>query len=135
MTPLDAATLYPELDFNASRSTGPGGQNVNKVNSKITLRFDVVHSAVLSEDQKSVILARMAQFITKDGVLMLSSQEKRSQLENKKDVMEKFSVLLKKAFTKRKVRKATKPSKASVQKRITGKKLQSEKKKLRGGVW
>jgi ribosome-associated protein len=135
MSLIEANTLYHELDFTASRSGGPGGQNVNKVNSKITLKFDVVHSEILSDDQKTIILARLHQHLTKDGVLMLSSQEKRSQLENKQEVMRKFGMLLTKAFTKRKPRKATKPSKASVEKRIGSKKLLAEKKKLRRGEW
>lgn len=128
---LTPALLYHELDFNASRSSGPGGQNVNKVNSKISLKFDIVRSQILSEEEKMTILKVLSSHLTKDGILILSSQEKRSQLENKQTVLRKFESLMLKAFEKKKVRKASKPSKAAVQKRITGKKIRGEKKQWR----
>lgn len=128
---VNASLLFSELNFTASRSGGPGGQNVNKVNSKITLKFDVVHSRILSEEEKASILKNLSTHLTNDGVLLLSSQDKRSQLENKEDVIGKFEKLMAKAFAKRKTRKATKPSKSAVVKRITSKKLQAEKKKWR----
>ena len=123
--------LYHELDFNASWSSGPGGQNVNKVNSKISLKFDVVRSQILTEEERTTILNKLSSHLTKDGILILSSQEKRSQLENKQAVLRKFESLMIKAFEKKKIRKASKPSKAAVQKRITGKKILSEKKQWR----
>jgi ribosome-associated protein len=129
--PLTATLLYKELIFSASRSGGPGGQNVNKVNSKITLKFDVVHSQILSEEEKQVILQKLGVQLTKDGVLLLTAQDKRSQLENKEAVIAKLERLLARALKKEKVRKATKPSKAAVQKRIVGKKRLSEKKQWR----
>lgn len=128
---LTASLLFHELDFTASRSGGPGGQNVNKVNSKISVRFDVVHSAVLTTEEKEIILKKISSSLTKDGVLVLSSQEKRSQLENKDAVIQKLESLLAKAFEVKKPRKASKPTKSSVQKRIGGKKLQGEKKRWR----
>lgn len=130
MTP-QAEFLFRELMFTTSRSSGPGGQNVNKVNSKVTLRFDVVHSALLTEEQKEIILKKLETRITTDGVLVLHAQEKRSQLQNKEVVVEVFNKLLKKAFEKKKVRKKTKPSKAAVTKRINNKKQNAEKKKWR----
>lgn len=123
--------LANELDFSASRSSGPGGQNVNKVNTKVTLRFDVNGSQVLNDEEKEIISKKLSARLTKEGVLVLTSQNKRSQLQNKEDVVLKLEKLLSKAFEKKKVRKATKPSKGAVQKRITGKKLHSEKKKWR----
>src|SRR5690606_14259943 len=131
MSSINASALYPELEFTASRSAGPGGQNVNKVNSRITLKFDIGSSNILSEEQKAVLLSKLVRHLTKDGVLMLSSQEKRSQLENKHDVIAKLDSLLKSAFVKRKPRKATKPSKASIEKRITSKKKHGKKKQCR----
>lgn len=128
---IQASLLFNELNFTASRSGGPGGQNVNKVNSKITLKFDVVHSRILTDDEKARILKNLSAHLTKDGVLILSSQDKRSQLENKDDVVRKFEKLIGKAFAKKKIRRATKPSKSAEEKRITNKKLQSEKKKWR----
>ena len=128
---INASLLFNELRFSASRSGGPGGQNVNKVNSKVTLKFDVVHSRMLSDEEKATILTALSTQLTNDGVLILSSQDKRSQLENKDDVIQKFEKLMAKAFAKKKIRRATKPSKSAVVKRITNKKLQAEKKKWR----
>ena len=128
---ITASLLFNELDFTASRSSGPGGQNVNKVNSKIGVKFDVVHSQVLTEDEKATILKNSSAHLTKDGVLMVSSQDKRSQLENKQFVIEKLERIIAKAFEKKKTRKATKVSKSAIQKRITSKKLHGEKKKWR----
>jgi ribosome-associated protein len=128
---IRAEKLAGELRFTASRSDGPGGQNVNKVNSKITLKFDVVHSNLLSAEEKEIIVKRLGSQLTKDGVLVLTAQESRSQLANKETVMLKLDNLLQRAFEKRKVRKRTKPSKGSVQERIQMKKKLSEKKKWR----
>lgn len=126
-----AKRLQSELSFSVSRSGGPGGQNVNKVNSKVTLKFDVAQSNVLTDEEKEVILRKLGARLTTDGVLLLTSQESRSQLDNKQTVMLKFDSLLTKAFEKKKPRKATKPSKGAVQKRIKSKKQHSEKKKWR----
>lgn len=128
---LNASILYRELDFTASRSGGPGGQNVNKVNSKISVRFDVPHSEILSDEEKAIILQRLSSYLNKDGVLQLVSQEKRSQLDNKEAVIAKLDALLAKAFEKRKARKKSKPTHAAVEKRIQKKKFLSEKKKWR----
>jgi ribosome-associated protein len=128
---IKAESLGRELIFTASRSDGPGGQNVNKVNSKITLKFDVVHSDVLSSEEKSIIFKRLGSRLTKEGALILTAQESRSQLKNKETVLLKLESLLASAFEKRKVRKATKPTKGSVQDRIQMKKKLSEKKKWR----
>lgn len=128
---LSAALLLPELDFTASRSSGPGGQNVNKVNSKITLKFDVRQSVLLNEEEKNVLLSKLTSRLTAEGVLILISQDKRSQLQNKDAVLVKLDAILTKAFEKKKVRKATKPSKGSVRERIQKKKQHSEKKQWR----
>jgi ribosome-associated protein len=128
---ITASLLFHELDFTASRSSGPGGQNVNKVNSKIVLKFDVIHSQILDEPERTTILKNLSAHLTKDGILMISSQNKRSQLENKQMVIQKFDGMMTKAFETRKVRKPTKASKSAIQKRIKSKKLQAEKKKWR----
>ena len=129
--PITASLLGSELVFSTSRSSGPGGQNVNKVNTKVTVKFDVTNSAILTPEEKETISKKLSSRITNDGILILSSQDKRSQLQNKEEVIAKLEKLLSKAFEKKKARKATKPSKTSVQKRIKSKKENSEKKKWR----
>lgn len=126
-----AQDLFHELTFSMSRSSGPGGQNVNKVNSKVTLKLDVLGSAVLNQEQKDLITKRLASRITSEGMLVLTSQGHRSQIQNKEDVLSKLNDLLTKVFTVRKVRKATKPGKAAKHARIKAKKHHSEKKQWR----
>jgi len=128
---LDSTLLGSELEFNASRSDGPGGQNVNKVNSKITLRFDVSLSSILTPEEKELLIRKLGGQLTKDGVLIIQGKESRSQLQNKEDVITKFDAMLGKALVKVKPRKKTKPSKSSKEKRIQGKKINAEKKKWR----
>jgi ribosome-associated protein len=123
--------IFHELMFTTSRSSGPGGQNVNKVNSKVTLQFDIRKSQALTVEEKELLLKKLAPQITKDGLLLVSSQDSRSQLQNKEAVVIKFKRLLTEALKKKRVRRATKPSKGSVQTRIKKKKQHSEKKKWR----
>lgn len=128
---IKANDLATELEYSASTSSGPGGQNVNKVNSRIILRFDLAHSALLSNEEKELLLKKLEPKLTKDGVLILSAQEKRSQLQNKESVNLKLEKLMEKALLRKKPRRPTKPGKAAVQKRINSKKQLSEKKKWR----
>ncbi|MBX2947268.1 MAG: aminoacyl-tRNA hydrolase [Cyclobacteriaceae bacterium] len=125
------AEIQNELIFTTSRSSGPGGQNVNKVNSKVTLKWSVQQSNTLSDEQREILLVKLKTYLTKDGVLLLTAQEKRSQLQNKEEALQKLDQLLKKAFSIRKARKATKPSKTAIQKRIQEKKQRGEKKQWR----
>lgn len=118
----------PEMEFAATKSSGPGGQNVNKVNTKIALRFNITESVLLSAEEKVLLLKKLKSKLTMDGVLIIDAQEKRSQLQNKAIAIQKFCELLTKAFTKKKKRIATKPSKAAKKKRLESKKQQSEKK-------
>jgi len=127
--PLD--DLRKELSFSVSRSGGPGGQHVNKVSTKVTVKFDVNGSKVLTDDQKLVLFQKLASSLTKDGCIVLSAQEKRSQLLNREEVVSKLESMLIKALTPRKRRKPTKPTKGSKEKRITTKKRDSEKKARR----
>ncbi len=119
-----------ELVFTTSRSSGPGGQNVNKVNTKVTLKWDVLQSAI-TEEQKGVILQKLRTRLTKEKILVLASQDERSQLGNKEAVLLKLEQLLVKAFTVKKARKPTKPGKAAKQTRLKNKKQHGEKKKWR----
>ena len=123
----DYVMLQAEIEFATARSSGPGGQNVNKVESKVILKFDVAGSRILSDEAK----ARLLPYSTNEGVLIIQAQEDRSQLKNKELAIKKFNALLAKAFVVKKKRRVTKPSKSSVQKRISEKKQRSEKKQWR----
>jgi ribosome-associated protein len=123
--------LSGEFIFSSSRSSGPGGQNVNKVNSRIELRFNLSGSALLTDAEKTKIQSALGNRINKEGFLILVSQSERSQLANKKKVTERFYKLLHKALVPVKKRKPTRPTLASRERRIESKKLQSRKKALR----
>jgi ribosome-associated protein len=121
-TRISKGDFLPELNFQTSRSSGPGGQNVNKVESRVQLKFDVNNTQVLSEEEKLTLLQKAGNKIDQEGFLQLSSQENRSQIQNKELVIRKFYDLLRSAFHKKKVRKATKPRKSAVEKRLKTKK-------------
>jgi ribosome-associated protein len=131
MRKITASLLLNELVFTTSRSGGPGGQNVNKVNSKVTLQFDVQGSQILTAEEKLTLMQKLSSRISREGLLIVNAQETRSQLQNREAVVEKFDHLIAKAFEKKKARKATKPSKSAKQERIKKKKVVSEKKKWR----
>ncbi|PJJ53173.1 alternative ribosome rescue aminoacyl-tRNA hydrolase ArfB [Hymenobacter chitinivorans] len=130
LPPADA--FLPELQFQTSRSSGPGGQNVNKVESRVELRFHLGNSQLLTDEQKQTLLAKLASKLTTEGELLLTAQEDRSQLRNKEIVVQKFYDTLRKALHKPKPRKATKPSKGAVRQRLESKKKHGEKKANRG---
>jgi ribosome-associated protein len=120
-----------ELMFGFARSGGKGGQNVNKVETKVELFFNVAGSPSLSEPDRRVLFLQLAHRLTADGVLRIVSRVHRSQLQNKQDAIEKFQSLIRSALTPMKKRTPTKPSKASRQKRITEKKQIGMKKQTR----
>lgn len=123
--------LEAECGFSASRSSGPGGQNVNKVNTRVELRFSVTDSKVLSEDQKIILGKKLKNRINLEGELILVSEVERSQLRNRTKVTALFFELLEKALTPAKKRIKTNPTAASRLKRLESKKQQSEKKDRR----
>ncbi|MFD2036085.1 alternative ribosome rescue aminoacyl-tRNA hydrolase ArfB [Belliella marina] len=125
----------PEFEFQMSRSSGPGGQNVNKVNSKVQLFFDINGSQVLSDEEKEILMAKWSAKVDATGKMMFQSQEKRSQLQNKEIAIRKFYDALHKAFERKKIRKATKPSKGAIESRLKAKKVNADKKKNRRGEW
>jgi ribosome-associated protein len=120
-----------ELALSATRSSGPGGQNVNKVATQVMLRFDVAHSPSLTEWQRSRILSRLRNRITTDGELVLTSQEHRTQRANRAAAVERFAELLSEALRQPKPRKKTRPTKASVARRLESKRKRSQKKSSR----
>ncbi len=122
-----------ELVFRTSRSGGPGGQNVNKVESKVELLFDAANTSSISEVQRVRVFSRLRNRIDSDGVLHISSQVSRSQWENKELVVSEFIRLLREALKPAKKRMKTHPSKASKEKRLKNKKIISEKKRARSG--
>ncbi len=123
--------IHRELSFKAVRSSGAGGQHVNKVSSKIELFFDLLNSKGLSIEEKELLQKNLSTKLTKEGILQLNASESRSQHRNKELVVQRFFEVLSKGLIVPKKRKATKPSKASVQKRLQNKQSQSQKKNLR----
>lgn len=123
--------LYNELVFKATRSQGPGGQNVNKVNTRIELRFNIASSLALTNREKELLTRFFGIRISESGELILVSQSSRSQLANKEDAVKRFFQLVGKGLIPPKRRKATRPTKASVARRLEQKRQRSETKSLR----
>jgi len=123
--------LDSELKFSFSRSSGPGGQSVNKLNTKAELRFSVSESELLLEEHKQMILEKLKSYINQEEELIIVSQASRSQLQNKENAIEKFYELLNKALTPKKRRIKTKASRASKERRLQAKKQHGEKKSRR----
>ncbi len=121
----------PELVFNATRSSGPGGQHVNKVSTRIELRFDIRASGLLQDAEKITLFNKLAKRISKEGILILVSQAERSQFDNKRKVTEKFHKLIEKALAPVKVRRPTRPTLTSRIKRLESKHMLAEKKARR----
>ena len=120
-----------ELSYKTSRSSGSGGQNVNKVETSVTVIWKVEDSTVFTESEKERILLKLKNKINAEGILQTTVSESRTQLQNKKNATEKIQELVNKSLIVPKKRIATKPSRAKVEKRLESKKKLSEKKENR----
>lgn len=128
---MNKIDITKEILFRTARSGGKGGQNVNKVESMVEGYFNIGNSLALNEEQKEILYSKLASKVNSEGFLQVKSQVHRSQLENKGEVVEKMHVLIEQALKKEKKRVATKPSKASREKRLESKKKQSGNKQNR----
>ena len=122
---MDKEIILNEISFKAVRSSGSGGQNVNKVASKVLLTFDLNNSKGLTDDEKSLLQTKIATKLTQDGILILTSEEDRSQLKNKEKVIKKCFKLLENALVVPKERKETIIPRAVKEKRLNAKKVMS----------
>lgn len=131
MIPIPERFFEKEFTFTATRSSGPGGQHVNKVSSKVELRWSVRDSELISEEEREMITEKLSNRINKEGELILISQEERSQIKNKEKAVKLFYELISKALQKPKKRKKKRVTKAEKEKRLSEKKKTSEKKNRR----
>jgi ribosome-associated protein len=123
-----------EVQYRTARSSGPGGQHVNKTETQVELLFDVAHSPSLSDDQRQRLLSKLKNMIDSEGVLHLTAQSERSQLRNREIVTARFQEVLAAALRVPKRRRPTKPSAASTAKRIDSKKRRGQIKQLRRSI-
>ena len=128
---MNKEIIQSEVTYKAVRSSGAGGQNVNKVSSKVVLSFHLENSNGFSDEEKTLLLAKFAKKLSLEGLLILTSEENRSQLKNKEIVTKKLFEVLEKNLIIPKIRKATKIPKSEIRKRIKDKKNSSEIKKNR----
>ena len=131
---MDSSIISKEIKFKAVRASGAGGQHVNKVSTKVELSFDLNNTNAFSDEEKSRLIKKLENKLTKDGLLIIHSQDSRSQLKNKKNAESKLIILLKEALIVPKKRKKSLPSKKAKEKRLVSKKITSEKKAWRGKV-
>lgn len=128
---LELEKIISELQFKAVRSSGAGGQNVNKVSSKVVLSFDLVNSQALSTEEKALLQNKLASRLTSENILILNCDEDRSQLKNKSIVTKRFLDIIVAGLVVPKIRKATRIPKSVIRKRIKDKKNLSDIKKSR----
>jgi ribosome-associated protein len=128
---METDKLISELQFKAVRSSGAGGQNVNKVSSKVVLSFDLKNSNVFTEEEKMLLEINLTSRLTNDQILILNCDEDRSQFKNKEIVIKRFLTIIKQGLFIPKIRKATKTPKSVIRKRLKDKKTLSETKNNR----
>ena len=128
---MEKENIVKELKFKAIRSSGAGGQHVNKVSSKIELTFDLENSEALNDDEKTLLKSKLSSKLTTENILILTVEETRSQHKNKELAIKKFVSLIETNLKKTKKRTPTKPSKAVIRKRLETKEKTSVKKALR----
>ena len=128
---MNSKQIIQELQFKAVRSSGPGGQHVNKVSSKIELSFDIKNSLGLSNQEKDTLLLKLKNRLNKKNQLLIFCDETRSQHRNKDIAIQRFLNYLKKGLQKEKSRRATQPTRSSIKKRLENKQKQAVKKALR----
>ena len=138
MIPADSIFISPrisipmtEIDFQVSKSGGPGGQKVNKTSSRITLVFDLAHSPSIPPEDRAWLLGKLGTRLSTEGVLRIDVSSERSQGANRRLSIERFEELLKKALVRPKKRRPTKPSRGSKERRLDAKKRRSQTKRDR----
>lgn len=128
---MESEKIISELKYKAVRSSGAGGQNVNKVSSKVVLSFDLKNSIALSEEEKTILETKLASRLTSDQILIINCDEDRSQLKNKEIVTKRFLQIIKTGLIVPKIRKSTKIPKSVIKKRLKDKKTLSNIKESR----
>ena len=120
-----------ELTYRASRASGPGGQNVNKTESAVELLFDLAHTTAMTDDERRRAMAKLTTYLDGDGVIHIESQSERSQLRNREEATRRFAQLLREALVVPKPRRKTRPTRSSVEARLSSKKREGTIKKMR----
>ena len=128
---MDTNVLLSELQFKAVRSSGPGGQHVNKTSSKVSVQFHIQNSAALSDEEKALLTEKLSNRISSDGFITLSASDSRSQHRNKATAISRIMILIKENLKRPKKRRKSKPSRQAIEKRLKSKREHALKKARR----